>query len=95
MTYDGIAALIPPPTGVDYVAYARIRARWVGYALNRCPEDLPWHRVVNSKGRISARHGVGPDLQRTLLEGEGIEFDQDDRLDLEARCWEPERISSE
>ncbi|MFQ5942747.1 MAG: MGMT family protein [Anaerolineales bacterium] len=90
MTYGGIAALIPPPPGIDYAAYSRIRARWVGYALNNCPEQLPWHRVVNAKGRISVRHGMGPALQRTLLEKEGVAFDQSDHLDLEALSWSPE-----
>ncbi len=90
MTYGGIAAMIPPPTGVDFSAYSRIRARWVGYALRRCPEHLPWHRVVNAKGNISSRHGVGPALQRTLLEDEGVAFDQNGRLNLEALYWEPE-----
>ena len=90
MTYGGIAALIPPPSGVEFAAYARIRARWVGYALRHCPEQLPWHRVVNAQGRISGRNGMGPALQRTLLEDEGIAFDPSNGLDLEALCWEPE-----
>jgi alkylated DNA nucleotide flippase Atl1 len=90
MTYGGIASMIPPPTGIEYVAYARIRARWVGYALKHCPETLPWHRVVNARGRISSRHGLGPALQRTLLEDEGVVFDELGRLDLERLCWQPD-----
>ncbi len=90
MTYGGIASMIPPPTGIEYVAYARIRARWVGYALNNCPASLPWHRVVNTEGRISSRHGLGPALQRTLLEEEGVVFDELGRLDLETLCWQPD-----
>lgn len=82
--------MIPPPAGIDYVAYVRIRARWVGYALKRCPETLPWHRVVNAQGRISSRPGLGPNLQRTLLEEEGIVFDKLGRLDLETFSWEPD-----
>ncbi len=90
MTYGGIAAMIPPPPGIDFSAYSRISARWVGYALKRCPEHLPWHRVVNAQGSISSRHGIGPSLQRTLLEDEGVAFDRHDLLDLEALYWEPE-----
>ena len=82
--------MIPPPSGIDFAAYARIRARWVGYALKQSPEHLPWHRVVNAQGRISSRHGIGPSLQRTLLEDEGVAFDQHDRLNLEALYWEPD-----
>ncbi len=90
MTYGGIAAIIPPPSGTDFSAYSRIRARWVGYALKRCPEHLPWHRVVNAQGSISSRHGVGPALQRILLEDEGVAFDRHNRLNLEALTWDPD-----
>ncbi len=30
-------------------------ARAVGGAMRRCPDDVPWHRVVNAAGRISRR----------------------------------------
>jgi alkylated DNA nucleotide flippase Atl1 len=90
MTYGAIAALIPPPKGTDWAGYRRIRARWVGYAMTDCPSDVPWHRVVNALGRISGRHGLGPDLQRELLMQEGITFDRSDRVQLKPLLWEPE-----
>ncbi len=43
--------------------------------------DLPWHRVINSQGRIGLS-GVYGTIQRQKLESEGIEFDSD-RIDLE------------
>ncbi|NIS83125.1 MAG: cysteine methyltransferase [Anaerolineales bacterium] len=89
MTYGGIAALIPPPRGIDYTAYARVRARWAGYALATCPDDVPWHRVINAQGRVSSRPGFGPQLQRKLLEDEGVVFDDKDRIDLRKFSWEP------
>jgi methylated-DNA-protein-cysteine methyltransferase-like protein len=89
MTYGGIAALIPPPAGVDWDAYDHIKARWVGYALADCPESLPWQRVVNAQGRVSIRPGHGPHLQRNLLEAEGVIFDERGRLDLKRYAWEP------
>jgi methylated-DNA-protein-cysteine methyltransferase related protein len=59
------------------------RARQVGYALHVAPSGLPWHRVINARGEISARKGSDwGELQRHLLEAEGIEFDADDRIDL-------------
>lgn len=66
------------------------QARQVGYALNRLTEssDVPWHRVVNARGEISAR--AVPDdglLQRILLTGEGIRFDAAGRLSLERYRW--------
>lgn len=89
MSYGGIAALIPPPQGVDFTAFARVRARWVGYAMATCPDDVPWHRVVNAKGQVSRRPGFGPQLQRKLLEDEGVVFDKNRRIDLRICAWEP------
>ena len=69
-------------------------ARQVGYALNALPDDheVPWHRVINSQGRISLRADSGyDDLQRTMLEAEGIEFDTSDRIALEKYRWHTER----
>lgn len=63
-------------------------ARQVGYALHNLPErsNVPWHRVVNAKGEISPRTaGDSHELQRMLLEAEGIAFDAKGRLDLK-RC---------
>ncbi len=90
MTYGNIAALIPPPSSIDPIAYKRIRARWVGYALKRCPEGVPWHRVVNARGQVSLRHGIGPNLQRAMLEVEGIRFNEKDCLDIKALSWKPD-----
>lgn len=68
-------------------------ARQVGYALHALPEGskVPWHRVINAKGEISARSEEGPDhLQRILLEEEGVEFDLRGRCDLSRWRWSPE-----
>lgn len=91
MAYGQIAALIPPPTGVDAHGYERVKARWVGYALAGCPQDVPWQRVVNAAGRISPRPDEGPELQRLLLEHEGVVFDEAGRIDLARFAWEPPR----
>jgi alkylated DNA nucleotide flippase Atl1/shikimate kinase len=72
-------------------------ARQVGYALFRVApeEDVPWYRVVNAKGEISRspqRLG-GDDLQRVLLEQEGIEFNAQDRIIAFKSClWQPSFI---
>ena len=61
------------------------RARQVGYALHALPDGsgIPWHRVINARGEISARSGSDwGELQRYLLEAEGIEFDREGRVDL-------------
>ena len=65
-------------------------ARQVGYALAALPEGsaVPWQRIVNSQGRISLRSGGGHDeLQRELLEEEGIEFSLAGRIDLARFLW--------
>jgi methylated-DNA-protein-cysteine methyltransferase-like protein len=89
MTYGSIAALIPPPSGTLSAGYVSVRARWVGYAIAVCPDDVPWQRVINSRGRVSKRPGFGPKIQRKMLEAEGVEFDKADRVDLSVYRWEP------
>jgi methylated-DNA-protein-cysteine methyltransferase-like protein len=54
-------------------------------------EGLPWHRVINSRGTISLT-GQDYDLQRSLLEREGVDFGLRDRLDLERFLWRPRRL---
>jgi methylated-DNA-protein-cysteine methyltransferase related protein len=59
-------------------------ARQVGYALHALPANssVPWHRVVNAKGEISPRSaGDSHELQRMLLEAEGVEFDERGRVE--------------
>ena len=61
-------------------------ARVVGYALhnNPAPGEIPCHRVVNREGRVAAAFVFGGgDVQRALLEQEGIVFGTDGRIDLE------------
>ncbi len=70
-------------------------ARQVGYALHslRHPEDddVPWHRVINHRGEISERAGLGLEehAQRQLLQGEGIAFNDNGRVALSRYRWEP------
>lgn len=68
------------------------QARLVGYALHALPEAkrVPWQRVVNAQGRISARGLAEYEaLQRKRLEGEGVRFDARDRIDLARFGWRP------
>jgi methylated-DNA-protein-cysteine methyltransferase-like protein len=79
VTYGQIAAALGDPR----------RARVVGWAMRACPKDVPWHRVVNARGELSLgpAHG-GVNLQRALLEDEGIHFDARARIDLQACSWQ-------
>ncbi|MEX2542814.1 MAG: MGMT family protein [Trueperaceae bacterium] len=93
----GIVAAVPPGQVVTYgqvalLAGAPRAARQVGGVLNRLrePEDVPWQRVINAEGKLSTyRIGVG-ELQRALLEAEGVEFDSEDRVNLRRFRWDPE-----
>ncbi|MCG8482085.1 MAG: MGMT family protein [Clostridia bacterium] len=73
MTYGQVA---------QYAGKSR-NARQVAYILHgmSAKHELPWHRVVNSKGKVSLK-GDMYDLQKALLEGEGIGFDNYDAIDL-------------
>ncbi|MBI2154660.1 MAG: MGMT family protein [Candidatus Rokubacteria bacterium] len=74
-TYGQLAALLGDPRA----------ARAVGSAMQRCPHDIPWQRVVNARGGISLRGNVsGMITQRVRLEQEGVQF-QRGKVDL-ARC---------
>lgn len=82
MTYGQIATLLGSPRA----------ARAVGYAMHASGglDDVPWQRVINYQGRISAHTEVErPILQRKLLEGEGIVFDETEACDLAKYRWEP------
>ena len=66
-------------------------ARQVAYILHASSEkeDLPWHRVINSKGGISLKSRQGYELQKQLLEKEGVVFNRDDCVDLQEYLWLP------
>jgi methylated-DNA-protein-cysteine methyltransferase related protein len=92
-TYGQVARLIPPPEGMDPKAYSAFAPRWVGGAMAACPDDVPWQRVINSKGEISARPGA--EKQRQLLEEEGVQFDDRNRVDLKKYGWQSETDTPE
>ncbi len=93
MSYGQIARLIARPRGILVKTYLGLGPRWVGAAMAHAPEGLPWQRVVNSQGRISARPGGGAGEQRRLLEEEGVEFSPTGRIDLKrfAHILPPEK----
>lgn len=60
-------------------------SRAVGYALHHNPEPgvIPCHRVVFSDGSLSPAFAFGgADIQRELLEQEGISFSADGHVDM-------------
>jgi methylated-DNA-protein-cysteine methyltransferase-like protein len=85
-----VVALIPSgkvATYGDVAALAGIpgAARRVGRALKALPAEtaIPWHRVVNARGRASLPQGSASQYtQRQRLEAEGIVFRANGSLDL-------------
>lgn len=84
ITYGHVALLLGAPSA----------ARAVGYALHNLPaeSDVPWWRVINARGTISLKdRGSNAELQRALLEHEGVQFDLEGRISLETYRWWPEQ----
>lgn len=74
-SYGQIARMIGAPRA----------ARQVGWAMRRCPDDLPWQRVVMADGSITG--GSYAELRRAKLEAEGVKFTTDGRADMRACRW--------
>jgi O-6-methylguanine DNA methyltransferase len=92
-----IAARIPRGKVTTYGAIARAlgspgAARTVGWAMRATPagSGVACHRVVNARGELSPQDVFGgPDVQRSLLESEGITFDGQGRVDMKRHLWIP------
>jgi methylated-DNA-protein-cysteine methyltransferase-like protein len=90
-----VIAAIPAGNVSSYGQVARLAglgrgARQVGAALRNLPDGsrIPWHRVVNSQGRISLPPGSKSHrLQRRRLEAEGIVFSDGGKIDLRTFGW--------
>ncbi len=84
---------IPPGQVASYGGIARMvrtGPRQVGYAMAalNAGDNVPWHRVINSRGEISLRKdGRGDSVQRGLLQSEGVVFDRRGRVDFERFGW--------
>jgi methylated-DNA-protein-cysteine methyltransferase-like protein len=63
--------------------------RQVGYAMAASPsDDIPWQRVINSRGEISVRSDGNKDTEQyRRLKREGVAFDARGRIDLAAFQW--------
>ena len=95
--YDRIYIVVRKVPAGQVASYGQIAklcgcsARQVGYAMSALPHDtdVPWQRIVNSKGQISLRTSSdGHDYQRILLESEGIEFDNAGKINLGIYGWD-------
>ena len=79
-TYGDLAAL----AGHPYLA------RQVGEIAHGGPTELPWHRLVNFQGGLAVGFPGGQEVQRQLLEQDGILVDENMRVvDFAERRWRP------
>lgn len=65
-------------------------SRVVGGALHRnpTPGEVPCHRVVNREGRLAPDFAFGgPDVQKMLLEAEGVAVSSAGLVDLSQYLW--------
>jgi len=90
MTYGQIARLLEE----------RYSPRLVGWAMHATPHDernIPWHRVINSRGAVSTGRVIiaEPDRQRLMLEAEGIVFDSRGHCDLSVYQWSPRQKTAQ
>jgi methylated-DNA-protein-cysteine methyltransferase related protein len=79
-TYGQIAALAGFPG----------HGRLTGYALHGLKDGtvVPWYRVVNAAGRISFAAGSEAEaIQRSLLQSEGVRFNQDGTIPMNDFQW--------
>lgn len=78
-TYGQIAAYAGSPLGARQV----VRILHTSSAKER----LPWHRVINRKGQIGLKPGQGYEIQKQLLQKEGVTFGDNDTIDLKKYIW--------
>ncbi len=84
MTYGQIAALAGSPRG----------ARQVVRILHSMSKKykLPWHRVINGKGKIGLQDEVSYTVQKMQLEAEGVQVSGDGTIDLATYQYIPEKL---
>jgi methylated-DNA-protein-cysteine methyltransferase-like protein len=87
MTYGQIAEIL----GEGYTP------RTVGYVMHGADsEKVPWQRVINSQGACSTGRMTMPmNLQQSMLESEGVIFNERGKCDLKTYLWYPDGYKPE
>jgi methylated-DNA-protein-cysteine methyltransferase-like protein len=85
---------IPPGKVLTYGFIAKLAgnpraARQVSWILHSSTKkyNLPWHRVISSKGKIALKSEEDCEYQKNLLEQEGIEISDGFNLNLKEYMW--------
>ncbi|MFC4322903.1 MGMT family protein [Litchfieldia salsa] len=90
MTYGQIAAYAGSPRAARQVVR-------ILHSMSR-KHQLPWHRVINSKGKIALQDDESYNEQRLALEIENVQLGVNGTIDLEKYQWKVshnEKICSE
>jgi len=82
MTYGQIAKEAGSPRAARQVVR-------ILHSMSR-KHQLPWHRVINSKGQIALQDEGSYQEQLLSLESEGVEVGVNGVIDLEKYLYEPE-----
>lgn len=86
-SFGQIAKMLHAPADVDAETYLEYGALWVSNAVASSPNEVPWQRVVNSKGEITDRDGIQAKRHQLMLEDEGVEFNPRGRIDMKKYGW--------
>lgn len=78
-TYGDLAAMSGRPRA----------ARIVGAVAHGGPDNLPWHRLVHSDGRLAVGFPGGVEIQRQLLERDGIKCSGLAVANFQSVRWRP------
>jgi len=81
-SYGTIAALAGSPRA----------ARQVVQIIHRT-DNIPWHRVINSKGEIAIKDPAGFQEQKILLTLENITTDKNGKLEMSQYKWKINSIN--
>ncbi len=84
LSYGRIAALAESPRAARQVVR-------ILHTQTR-KHNLPWHRVVNARGRIALRDALFFEEQKVKLETEGVKVTDNGQVDLGRYLWDIETI---
>jgi len=96
-----IVKKIPKGKVATYGQVARLAgipdARKVGWAMygNQDPE-IPCHRVIMKDGSLAEKYSLGGwKEQKRRLEGEGVVFEEEKKVNLKKYAWDKSKVKSQ
>jgi methylated-DNA-protein-cysteine methyltransferase-like protein len=94
-----IISLVPTGKVATYGQVAKLanfdgQARQVVWTLHSSSKKyrLPWHRIINSQGKIGIQDSFSFLKQKSLLTREGVKFSSLEKIDLKQFGWKPKSL---